>query len=149
MISTDSYPTAHPTLSGVADVQPIPTRYMMRQTRLRRIFGRMTLLNVFIIFALLVILGTGYAWKVSIARKLEQQTSAAKQLYEQNMNLEVELNKLKSFNNIDQALEKVPHLVAAREKRLIQSTIEDWQQPILLGQERLNRHPDYVPMAGF
>ena len=149
MPSSDSYAKRSPHLSGVAGVEAIPTRYMKRQTRLRRIFGRMTLLNMFIIFALLVVLATGYAWKVSIARKLEQQTAAAKALYEQNMNLEVELNKLKSFNNIDQALSKVPNLVAAREKRMIQSSVDDWHQPILLGQERLNRHPEYVPMSGF
>jgi hypothetical protein len=31
----------------------------------------------------------------------------------------------------------------------VQSTQEDWDQPILLGQQRLTRHPNYTPLAGF
>jgi hypothetical protein len=65
------------------------------------------------------------------------------------MNLEVELNQLRSFQNIQNQIAKVPHLVAAKEKYQVQSTQEDWDQPILLGQQRLTRHPNYTPLAGF
>jgi cell division protein FtsB len=130
-------------------VQAIPTHYMKRQSRLKRLFGRLTLINVVLIFAFLVMLGTVYAWKVALSSRLDAQTQAAKLLYEENMNLEVELNQLRSFQNIQTQMAKVPHLVAAKEKYQVPSTPNDWDQPILLGQERLIRHPTYTPFAGF
>jgi cell division protein FtsB len=131
------------------NVQDIPTNYMRRQSRLKRFFSRLSLINVVLIFAFLVILGTVYAWKVAVSSRLDAQTQAAKVLYEENMNLEVELNQLRSFQNIQNQIAKVPHLVAAKEKYQVQSTQEDWDQPILLGQQRLTRHPNYTPLAGF
>ena len=144
-------PVSSATASSTAShpVQPIPTRYMRRQTRLKTLFGRLSLVNIAAMALLLLLLGSGYAWKVSVARKLDAQTTAAKQLYEENMSLDVALNKLKSLENIDARLARVPNLVAAKEKRLVQSTEEDWQQPLLLGQEALLRHPEYKPLAGF
>ena len=102
-----------------------------------------------LIFAFLVILGTVYAWKVAVSSRLDAQTQSAKVLYEENMNLEVELNQLRSFQNIQNQIAKVPYLVAAKEKYQVQSTQDDWDQPILLGQKRLTRHPKYMPLAGF
>jgi cell division protein FtsB len=131
------------------NVQDIPTNYMRRQSRLKRFFGRLSLINVVLIFAFLVILGTVYAWKVAVSSRLDAQTQAAKVLYEENMNLEVELHQLRSFQNIQNHIAKVPHLVAAKEKYQVQSTHADWDQPILLGQERLTRHPSYTAFAGF
>jgi hypothetical protein len=130
-------------------VQAIPTHYMKRQSRLKRLFGRLTLINVMLIFAFLVMLGTVYAWKVALSSRLDAQTQAAKLLYEENMSLEVELNQLRSFQNIQTQMAKVPHLVAAKEKYQVPSTPNDWDQPILLGQERLTRHPVYKPFSGF
>jgi hypothetical protein len=145
-----------PTLQGVSPslvvshkVQAIPTHYMKRQSRLKRLFGRLSLINVVLIFACLVVLGTVYAWKVAVSSRLDAQTQAAKRLYEENMNLEVELNQLRSFQNIQTQMAKVPDLVAAKEKYQVQSTQNDWDQPILLGQARLTRHPIYTPFAGF
>ncbi len=135
--------------ASYGNVQDIPTNYMRRQSRLKRLFGRLSLINVVLIFAFLVILGTVYAWKVAVSSRLDAQTQAAKALYEENMNLDVELNQLRSFQNIQNQLAKVPHLVAAKEKYQVQSTQEDWDQPILLGQQRLTRHPTYSPLAGF
>lgn len=132
-----------------ASVSPIPTRYMKRQMRLKGIFGRLTILNVALIFGLLSVLGLGYAWKVSVSRRLEAQTAQAKNLYEENRGLEVALNRLKSFERIDQRLATVPDLVSAQEKRLVQSSPEDWEQPLLLGEQTLARHPEYKPMTGF
>ena len=94
-------------------------------------------------------IGFTYAWKVSLNSRLDAQTQTAKKLYEENMNLEVELNRLRSFQNIHAKLAKVPNLVTAKEKLQIQSTLEDWNQPILLGKERVIRHPDFTPLAGF
>ena len=132
-----------------ASVHPIPTPYMKRQTRLKRMFGRLSLLNTVFVLALLVVIGFAYAWKVSLNSRLGVQTQMAKKLYEENMSLEVELNRLRSFQNIHAKLAKVPHLVPAKEKLQIQSSLEDWNQPILLGKERVIRHPDYTPLAGF
>ena len=131
------------------NVQDIPTNYMRRQSRLKRFFGRLSLINVVLIFAFLVILGTVYAWKVAVSSRLDAQTQSAKVLYEENMNLEVELNQLRSFKNIQNQIAKVPYLLAAKEKYQVQSTQADWDQPILLGQKRLTRHPKYMPLAGF
>jgi cell division protein FtsB len=131
------------------NVQDIPTNYMRRQSRLKRFFGRLSLINVVLIFAFLVILGTVYAWKVAVSSRLDAQTQSAKVLYEENMNLEVELNQLRSFQNIQNQIAKVPYLLAAKEKYQVQSTQADWDQPILLGQKRLTRHPKYMPLAGF
>ena len=143
---TDSPNKTNPTYNNVQD---IPTNYMRRQSRLKRLFGRLTIINVVLIFAFLVILGSLYAWKVSVSSRLDAQTQAAKHLYEENMNLELELNQLRSFQNIQTHIAKVPYLVLAKEKYQVQSTPEDWNQPILLGKQRLARHPNYTPLAGF
>jgi cell division protein FtsB len=135
--------------SHTAPVYPIPTPHMKRQTRLKRFFRGMTLLNGFLVLVLLVVLGAAYAWKVSVSSRLEAQTAAAKQLYEENMHLEVELNRMRSFKNIDAKIKQVPELTAAKEKIQVTSRVEDWNQPILLGEQPVNRHPDYVPMGGF
>lgn len=132
-----------------ATVQDIPTPHMQKQTRLKRFFGKMTLLNGFLVFVLLVVLGSAYAVKVSIASRLEAQTTAAKQLYEENMHLEVKLNQMRSYSNLDKKIKEVPNLIAAKEKIQVASRLEDWNQPIMLGKVKVNRQPEYAPMAGF
>jgi cell division protein FtsB len=143
--------TASPLGEGFAtgnNIYPIPTPYNRRQNRLRRLFSRLTIMNVFVIFALLAALGGLYAWKVAVMSRLETQTQVAKNLYEENMQLEVELNQLRSFENINEKISKAPNLVAAKEKIQIQSTLEDWNQPILLGEQKVLRPAKYQPFAG-
>jgi cell division protein FtsB len=136
-------PTIRPT------VQDIPTPHMQKQTHLKRFFGKMTLLNGFLVFVLLIVLGVAYAVKVSVSSKLEAQTTAAKQLYEENMHLEVQLNQLRSYGNLDRKIKEVPNLISAKEKIQVASRLEDWDQPIMLGRTKVNRQPEYDPMAGF
>jgi hypothetical protein len=130
-------------------IQAIPTPYMKRQSYLKRLFGRLTFLNLLFMFTLLGVLGFVYAWKVALTSRLATQTEVAKTLYEENTNLEVELNQLRSFQHIQDKIATVPHLVLAKEKIQIQSTLNDWKQPLLLGDVAIERHPDYVPLSGF
>jgi cell division protein FtsB len=130
-------------------VQDIPTPHMKKQTHLKRLFAKVTLLNGFLVFVLLVVLGVAYAVKVSVSSKLEAQTTAAKQLYEENMHLEVQLNQLRSYGNLDRKIKEVPNLISAKEKIQVASRLEDWDQPIILGKVQVNRQPEYEPMSGF
>lgn len=80
-----------------------PARSVRRLSRLTRIFG--SILVVFIVGALVL-----YGITVHFDFKINELSKEAIALSEQNKELQVQLNRIKSFKNVEATAARVPHL---------------------------------------
>jgi hypothetical protein len=116
---------------------------------LERLFARLTPLLLWVLAGLVLVLVILYSIQVSLTGQIQQYTAEAKQTHEENLSLEVELNQLRSYTNINADISKLKHLVAAEHKLQIKPQSIDLQQPILTGNLVVKRTPPYSPMAGY
>jgi hypothetical protein len=124
-------------------------RLFASPTTLERLFSRLTPLLLWVLAVLVLMLVVLYSIQVSLTGQIQQYTAQAKQTHEENLSLEVELNQLRSYTNINADISKLKHLVAAEHKLQIKPQPIDLQQPILTGNLVVKRTPPYSPMAGY
>ncbi len=136
-----------------AHVMPSATQFfktlLASPTRLDALFTRLTPLLLGMLSVLVLLLVILYSIQVSLTGKIQQATLEAKTVHEENLTLEVELNQLRSYNNLNADVRELKHLVAAEHKLQLKPQQSDLNQPILQGKLVIKRTPPYSPMAGY
>jgi predicted PurR-regulated permease PerM len=118
-------------------------------TKLESLFTRLTPLLLVLLGVLVLVLVVLYSLYVSLTGQIQQQTAKAKTTHEENLTLEVELNQLRSYANLNADIRQLKHLVATEHKLQLKPQPTDLNQPILNGTLVVKRTPPYSPMAGY
>jgi uncharacterized protein (DUF58 family) len=117
--------------------------------KLDSLFTRLMPLLLGCLGLLLLILVVLYSIQVSLTGQIQKATLEAKLSHEENLTLEVELNQLRSYNNLNTDVRQLKHLVAAEHKLQLKPQQSDLNQPVLQGSVVIKRTPPYSPMAGY
>ena len=118
-------------------------------TKLDSLFTRLTPLLLGVLGFLVLLLVVLYSIQVSLTGQIQKATFEAKTMHEENLTLEVELNQLRSYNNLNEDVRQLKHLVAAEHKLQLKPQQSDLNQPVLQGSLQIKRTPPYSPMAGY
>jgi hypothetical protein len=117
--------------------------------QLDSLFTRLTPLLLGLLGLLVLVLVVLYSIQVSLMGQIQEATAEAKMTHEENLTLEVELNQLRSYSNLNADVRQLKHLVAAQHKLQLKPQQSDLNQPILQGTLLVKRTPPYSPMAGY
>ena len=139
-------PPRRPAVAGALPqgfgVQPGLPRPTLAWPRLQRLLILTLLLGCGVLMVL-------YAVRVGLNQQLQHMGQSAKALHEENLVLEVELNRLRSYASLNADLGHMGHLVQASEKLQVDTQAADWQQPYFNGKRVVQRHTLPPPVPGF